>query len=288
MRVRRIDLTHEAYTYMRVFASEDNPAAPVLLVVPGYGTPAAALDKFAARVLQEGVQVVTFDLRGQGASRPRPNPFLNWGWKRHFQDDLPLIVADVHELFPEAPVYVFAHSLGGHLASLYVSQHPGEVDGLILLATGISHRRNHASPLTAALVSLGVVGMNLGAQLFRVYPAVFAKFDGGYGRQPRGMLWDSGLVILTGKFQPARIEFDAQEALSEIDIPVLGATLEADPYVPPKVLQDFLRLFTGAKPTQEHIQKRLGHAGWIGRPQLVVELVAQWVKAKEKEKADKE
>ncbi|EFV13279.1 alpha/beta fold hydrolase [Segniliparus rugosus] len=281
MRIRRIDLTHEAYTYLRIFGSENNPTAPVLLVVPGYGTPVAALDKFAFSVLEQGIQVVTFDLRGQGASRPRPNPLLNWGWKRHIQDDFPQIVAEVHELFPGAPVYLFAHSLGAHLASLYVSQHPGEVEGLIMLTTGIAHRRNYANRVHAEIVSLGIFWMNVGAQIFRIYPGVFARFDGGYGRQPRGMLWDSGRVILTGKFQPSRIEYDAEEALGEITIPVLGVTVEADYIVPPKVMQEFLRLFKGAEPEQQHIKKRLGHAGWIGRPQALIELVVPWVKAKE-------
>ncbi|MGL6236859.1 MAG: alpha/beta fold hydrolase [Segniliparus sp.] len=285
MRIRRIDLTHEAYTYLRIFESQDNPTAPVLVVAPGYGTPVAALDKFAFSVLEQGIQVVTFDLRGQGASRPRPNPFRNWGWKRHIQDDFPQIIAEVHELFPGAPVYLFAHSLGAHLASLYVSQHPGEVDGLAMLTTGIAHRRNYANKLHAEIVSLGVVGMNFGAQVFRVYPAAFARFDGGYGRQPRGMLWDSSRVILTGKFQPSRVEFDAEEAIGEIAVPVLGVTIEADYIVPPKVMTEFLRLFKGTEPKQEHIKKRLGHAGWIGRPQALVEVIAPWVKAQEAAKA---
>lgn len=285
MRTRRVDLTHEAHTYVRIFGSPDNPTAPVLLVVPGYGTPAAALDKFAFSVLGHGVQVVAFDLRGQGASRPRPNPLRNWGWKRHIQDDFPQIVAETHELFPGAPVYLFAHSLGAHLASLYVSQHPGEVDGLAMLATGVAHRRNYANKLHAGIVSLGVVGMNFGAQVFRFYPAAFARFDGGYGRQPRGMLWDSGRVVLTGAFQPSRIEFDAEEALGEIDVPVLGVTAEADYIVPPQAMAAFLGLFTRARITQGHIAKRLGHAGWIGRPQALVEILVPWVREQEAAKA---
>jgi predicted alpha/beta hydrolase len=287
MRTRRVDLAHGAFTYLRIFEGED-PHAPVLVVWPGYGTPAAALDKFANIVLGKGVQVVTVDLRGQGASRPRPNKKIRNGFETHINFDGPDILAEVRANFPQAPIFLLGHSLGGQLATLYAARHGEDLAGLVVLASGIPHMRNFRDLASGLFVTLGIVGMNILARVLGYYPAVLAPLDGGYGLQSRGMLLDSGRIIITGRLRPTGADFSYEKAIRAFAKPVLGVSLRGDPFVHSGVVKALLARFASADVAYERNPQKLGHAGWIARPDSTIDIVVPWIAAHSGSKASAE
>ena len=90
----------------------------------------------AADLNQRGFEVFGFDWRGQGLSS-RMLPDRLKGFVRNYND----YVQDLEDFFqrvvqPEAarPIYVIAHSMGGHVALRYLQQQPASIDKAILVA----------------------------------------------------------------------------------------------------------------------------------------------------------
>ena len=90
----------------------------------------------AADLNQRGFAVFGFDWRGQGLSS-RMLPDRLRGFVRNYDD----YVQDMEEFFqrvvrPEAvrPIYLLAHSMGGHVALRYLHRQPAGIDKAVLVA----------------------------------------------------------------------------------------------------------------------------------------------------------
>src|ERR1700686_1698242 len=90
--------------------------------------------EFAEELVSGGLAVLGYDLRGHGRSGgPRV-------WVRQFNDylsDLEVAIADGRRRHPEAPLYLFGHSMGGAIATLYAMEHPDRLQGLVVSAPAI-------------------------------------------------------------------------------------------------------------------------------------------------------
>ncbi|MGA8242291.1 MAG: alpha/beta hydrolase [Desulfobacterales bacterium] len=112
-----------------------NPRGSIVLL----GGRKEFLEKYAetaADLNQRGFAVFGFDWRGQGLSS-RMLPDRLKGFVRHYDD----YVQDLEDFFqrvvqPEAvrPIYVLAHSMGGHVALRYLHRQPAGIDKAILVA----------------------------------------------------------------------------------------------------------------------------------------------------------
>ena len=112
-----------------------NPRGSVVLL----GGRKEFLEKYtetAADLNQRGFAVFGFDWRGQGLSS-RMLPDRLKGFVRNYDD----YVQDLEEFFqrvvqPEAvrPIYLLAHSMGGHVALRYLHRQPADIDKAVLVA----------------------------------------------------------------------------------------------------------------------------------------------------------
>jgi len=88
----------------------DGQPACVICLVHGIGEHSSRYDTWANRFVTEDIAVVAFDQRGHGESGgvrghiPSYNTLL---------DDIDLILHDCEKSFPEVPVVLYGHSLGG-------------------------------------------------------------------------------------------------------------------------------------------------------------------------------
>lgn len=99
-----------------------------------------------ARALAErGYRTIAFDFRGHGDSTPPPGEA--WAYDDLVRSDLPAVVDYARYLDTEgAPVLVFGHSLGGHVAVAAQGRAP-LVDALVLASTNIWHKSFERSRL---------------------------------------------------------------------------------------------------------------------------------------------
>ena len=102
-------------------------------------------EEFAQYLCNQGYYVMTYDQLGHGESAEGEfGYFGKKGWKRIVLC-VDKAVKRVKELYPDLPVFLFAHSMGAIVARCYIQSHDGDIDGLIL-----SGAPNHPKSTKAA------------------------------------------------------------------------------------------------------------------------------------------
>jgi alpha-beta hydrolase superfamily lysophospholipase len=120
----------------------------VVVVTHGLGEHLGRYEQVAATLTSAGYCVWALDHHGHGRSEgPRG--------QLRFDDavsDLDQLVAMAHEQYPELPLFLFGHSLGGGIALRYAMDHQAELDGLILSGPlAVLDARRGAALLTQVL-----------------------------------------------------------------------------------------------------------------------------------------
>ncbi|WP_267202725.1 alpha/beta hydrolase [Limosilactobacillus kribbianus] len=100
-----------------------------VIVVHGLAEYAGRFDPVASYLVQHNCNVFRYDQLGHGKS----------GGKRGFMkspddlsENLKLVVDRVKSTYPNLPLFVMGHSMGGETVLLYAVKHPQTVDGLIV------------------------------------------------------------------------------------------------------------------------------------------------------------
>ncbi len=103
----------------------------VMLVVHGLFEHSGRYLRFADYFVPQGFAVCAYDHRGHGRSHGLP------GYVNRFQDfidDLDIFHRQLKQQYPDLPVFLFAHSIGGTIALAYASEHSTDFSGLLLSA----------------------------------------------------------------------------------------------------------------------------------------------------------
>jgi uncharacterized protein len=101
---------------------------PLLLLAHGWGASYGTLLMLAEPLVAAGFEVLIFDIRGHGRNEPAPYVTV-----RHFKDDIAAVAGYAKERYPDRPIVVVGHSLGGAAGVLAVAD-GAPLDGLVLVA----------------------------------------------------------------------------------------------------------------------------------------------------------
>ncbi len=104
-------------------------ARSIVAVVHGYAEHSGRYAGLAAHLVGHGHAVHTYDQRGHGRSDGR-RAYVH-AFDRYL-DDLDLFLASLQARFPEMPLFLFGHSMGGAVAALYCLERDAAVQGLLL------------------------------------------------------------------------------------------------------------------------------------------------------------
>jgi alpha-beta hydrolase superfamily lysophospholipase len=138
--------------------SGDSQPRGVVVIVHGLRDHGDRYSEFAVRLAKRGYAVYAADLRGHGRSSGRR---VTIGSFDEYVDDLELWVSEVAAREHGLPIFVFGHSMGGAIATLFAERHPNELAGLITSAPAI---RIDTIPLAAAGILLAAtLTPNVGA-----------------------------------------------------------------------------------------------------------------------------
>ena len=113
------------------------PARGVVLLVHGLGEHAGRYDHLANCLSRWGFQVCAYDQRGHGESTgvrgalPANTALL---------DDLAEVLDETRQQYPKLPLILLGHSLGGLVASRFVSLGMGRVEALVLSSPALDAR----------------------------------------------------------------------------------------------------------------------------------------------------
>ncbi len=131
----------------------------------------------AAKLVERGYAVHAFDLRGHGRSSG-PRVYVD-----SFSDyvaDLAIFADRVRAREPSRPLFLFGHSMGGAIATLYTIDKKPDLRGLVLSGAALKPGQSVSAPLIATTKVLAVLWpelpvLDLDATLFSRDPAVVAE-----------------------------------------------------------------------------------------------------------------
>lgn len=101
---------------------------PVFLVAHGWGASYGTILRLGEPLAKAGYEVILFDVRGHGRNEDQPYVTV-----RHFRDDVAAALDWTRARFPNRPVVLVGHSLGGAGSVLAVAD-GAEPDALVLIA----------------------------------------------------------------------------------------------------------------------------------------------------------
>ncbi|MFD4441411.1 alpha/beta fold hydrolase [Nocardia sp. NPDC058519] len=249
---------------------------PVVVIVPGLAVPGEYYEYFGHRLAACGFDVAIGELRGQGASKPRPDAGSSYGYQELVSVDFPAMLAAVRNRFPASTPYLLGHSMGGQLSAMYAARVRGRLGGLILVASGTPYFRGFRGVLGPGVL-VGTAAVAVASNLAGFWPGDLLG-KRAYGRQSKVLMSDWARLARTGRFVPVGADIDYDERMSRLKFPVLSITVAGDEMAPQTSADHLLGKLTGAQITRWFQPEALGHIGWITNPDSTVDAVEKWLR----------
>lgn len=277
-RIEHVNLPDGTDLPVRIFATVGSQSAASTVVLwPGLGVAAGYFDLLATRLAEGHINVVIAELRGQGASRPRPSRDSRFGQQALAAEDVPAVLAVARRNFPGARLFLMGHSMGGQIVSMAAARlqaraEAPDVAGLILVATGVPYYKLYRGG-RGMRVALGSLAMHRVARTVGFWPGTAVE---GYGRQSRTLIRDWTVLNRHGRFAPRGGDIDYEQAMADLDLSVFAVTLGADADVPRRVTRALTGKFARARVEHQHVPGPLGHNDWA-RDHTVPDLIIDWI-----------
>ncbi len=262
-----------------VFSEATNSSSPTILCMPAMGVSARKYELLALNLFENGFNVVTADLRGNGHSSVRVNRNINFGYHEMLIYDWPAIVTEVKKQFPNSPLFLLGHSLGGQLSALYMSSNPSQVDGLILVASCSVYYQGWNFPKKFGIL-FGTQMAKLIAELLGYFPGRKLGFGGTEAKQ---VIKDWAHNAWSGRYELKGSSYHFEDLLGKVKKPLLVISFEGDHFAPQKAVENLYEKMNQAELTHWHLTPeemklaKLDHFIWIKNPDLVVQKVEKWV-----------
>lgn len=161
----------------------------IVQIAHGMAEHAKRYEAFAHFLVEKGFIVYANDHRGHGHSIDLPDEqgfFAARNGFQHAVDDMKTLNDNIHEAYPNIPVFLFGHSMGSFLSRRYAQLYGNTIDGLILSGTGYDQGFAGKLGIQLAKVEIRRIGMRTPSPLldklvFGNYNKAFApartKFD---------------------------------------------------------------------------------------------------------------
>ncbi len=251
--------------------------APIILIKPALGVRASFYAAFFDALAPHGIRAATVDWRGHGRSSERPSRQVDFGYRELLELDLPAELAALREAFPDAPIILLGHSLGGQLSFLHAAASPGSVAGVLAVACCSVYWRTYGKRPSPG-VWLFTRFARWSSALLGVFPGEKIGFG---GREARTVMRDWAHQAATGRYEPLGSEVDYETALARSTTPGRIITIEKDSYAP--------------WPAAEHLRRKMGegtvdhetlaisgvrraHFDWARKPESLIPRIVDFVR----------
>ena len=262
--------------YLRFTAK--NPVGTILFS-PALGVRAAFYTPLTLALAAGGYHVLVHELRGNGISPVRPGWGTNFGYATIINEDFPALVEAARKLDPSVDLVMAGHSLGGQLAALFCAKTREPIKALVLTACSTPHFVHYNGAMRYQI--------RYGSYLFQIIASLVGHFPGktvGFGaREARALIHDWSRLARTGRFTPAGDDFNYEQALAAITIPILSIGVETDPMAPPDGIRGLNAKFSQHHLVEEILSQaetgRVNHFSWVkGYPEVATR-ITDWLAA---------
>lgn len=254
---------------------------PIVLMVPAMGVRSRFYQRLAAPLKTAGALLATMELRGHGTSQIRPSRAVDFGYRHIVEFDMPAAIATLRDRWPDRPIYLMGHSLGGQLSTLYAASNPGTVDGLVAVASATVYWKAY-QPGGFRLLC-GTQTAHLVAKLLGYFPG---KRLGFAGLEARTVIRDWAYQSRTGDYVPLGSDVEYERALAAYAGRSLIVSIAGDPYAPRRGVDHLASKIPTATVDRVHLEDarlralKRTHFDWVNEPGAIMEHVSRWLRAK--------
>jgi predicted alpha/beta hydrolase len=160
---------------------------PVVVINPATSVHSRYYSRFAAFLFGNGFDVITYDYRGIGGSRPATLRGFQASWLDWGHLDFDAVLRYANRTFHGQPIHVVAHSIGGFVIGLAPSNHL--IRRVFTMGAQFAHWRDYASGHKIRMLVKWHVAMPVLTAIFGYFPG---KRLGWLEDTPKGVVRDWG------------------------------------------------------------------------------------------------
>jgi len=212
--------------------------------------------RFAQYLHALGRDVVVFDYRGIGESRPARMRGFHASWRHWGERDFDAVLRYARSEFNDQPVDVVAHSFGGCVAGLAADG--DRIRRMVTVGAQFAYWRDYAANKRLGMLWKWHVVMPLLTAVMGYFPG---RRLGWLEDTPAGVVRDWTAPAATFNQLPSmrRRPVDARVGFSRLNLDLLAISLTDDEYGTPPAIERLLAMHTGSRCT--HLRMAPGDFG---------------------------
>ncbi len=212
------------------------PVRGVVVITHGIRDYALRYQRFADQLSKQGFAVFAQDLRGHAHSGGERQRFDSMA---RMVQDTDMIVNEAKQRYPNVPLYVYGHSLGGLITTRYSLDHADKLSGVIL--SGAALKRPHSvSGFSAGLAQI-VALVAPGLKVVQVDDSEFSKDKAVMAALAIDPMVSRDKLPAATAAATLKAIADAQERMTQLKLPLLVMYGTADSVNPIEGSQTFVQ-----------------------------------------------
>lgn len=242
---------------------QEDKDRPVIIVSAATSVRCRYYARFALYLFQHGFDVLTYDYRGIGESRPKQMKGFQAGWVSWGEQDLEGALRYVEQTMPGRPLQVIGHSIGGFAIGLAPSN--GRIDRILSVGSQYAYWRDYPTRHKPSMLWKWHVVMPFLTRLFGYFPA---KRLGWMEDTPAGVARDwSGMkarfedTLKTGEPADGQRQGEGlRERFEQVRAPILAISFSDDPHGTIPAVNRLLSYFSRSECQHLHLKPAdVGH-----------------------------
>lgn len=243
-------------------ANQDS-TRPVVIINAATSVRCRHYSRFADYLFTNGFDVITYDYRGIGESRPASLKGLEASWSDWGALDFEAMLQRAQREFAQQPINVVGHSFGGCAAGLGTSGHV--IRRLVTVGAQFAYWRDYAPAHRWRMFAKWHVVMPLITMLYGYFPG---KRLGWLEDTPAGVVRDWSMPTARYEKRPSGHVIHAKNSqlpFTNVTAQTLAISLSDDPYGTTPAIERLLDYFTGSTNTHLRItpedigEEEVGH-----------------------------
>jgi len=223
-----------------------DPARPVVIINAATSVRCSYYSRFAQYLFDRGFDVITYDYRGIGESRPARMRDFDASWTDWGALDFEAMLGRAAREFPGQPVDAVGHSFGGCAAGLAASA--GQLRRLVTVGAQFAYWRDYARDSRWQLIGKWHVLMPLLTRVFGYFPG---KRLGWLEDTPAGVVRDWSTMTAAYEQRPSGKAL-VELPFARVRAQTLAISLTDDPFGTVPAIERLLRYFESS--TRSHLR----------------------------------